>query len=54
MIGKNENLLDNFIYHKDQELALEGPNIEKHNIDLADKSFNIENCTRDIESRYTT
>lgn len=43
---KNNNLLNNFKPYINKKLALEGPNIEKDNINLIYKSLNIRICTK--------
>lgn len=43
MLGKGDNLLENFVLYVDNKSVLHGPDIETNNINLVSESLNIEN-----------
>lgn len=48
MTGVDDDLSDNYGLDKDEKLVLEGPDIEKDNINLVSKSLDTEKYPRNI------
>lgn len=48
IVKKDNNISNNFGFHKDKELILEGPDIKEDNIDLQSKNLDIRSCARNI------
>lgn len=54
MVGEEDNLSDNSGPYKDEKHALEEPDIEKDDKDLANDSLDTRNHARNMLSGYTT
>ena len=54
MSKEDNNLSDNFRVYKNKKSILNEPNINKDNINLANKSLNTESCTRNILAKHTS